>query len=98
LDDRQLVAVRLEPGKRPLDLLRHRGLGLDEPVSDHEVARLLTEVGAEARRPALELVQGAREAVVAGLGELELLPAPVRDFHVLDRLSDGPALAVARLM
>src|SRR5919202_886645 len=37
LDDGELVAVRLEPGERRLDVARKRGLGLDESVRDDEV-------------------------------------------------------------
>jgi hypothetical protein len=73
------VAVRRE-GR---DRLCGRGgvvpLGLDEPVLDREVRDRRAEVRAQARRPALEVVQRGRELLPLRLAQLELGALAVAD-------------------
>jgi hypothetical protein len=98
VDHRNLEAVRLDRGERLLhtgDVLR---VGLDQAVLDHEARGRSAEVGAQPRRPTLEIVECAREPPVLRLGELLRLPGAVRDLHVLDPLAHEEILELRLLL
>src|SRR5207244_9833686 len=79
-------------------LRRSRRLALDQTMREHEVRRLGPEISAQAGRPPLVLGQGACEARIAGLSELELGPAPRLDLQVAEALTHEQLLELRVLL
>ena len=91
------VVVR-EAGDRGGDRGGVGRLGLDEAVHDDERRDGDAEVGAQPREPAVELVQRAREALVARLGDAVRLAVAVGDLDLLGAVADEQLLELRLLL
>ena len=98
LDHRDVVTVRIERAESFLHVGHHHRGGLDQAVRHDEVSRGRPEVGPEARRPALEFRQRAREPVPASFGQLPLRAGAVANIHVLDALAHEDLLELRFLL